>query len=332
MDIVIRPVNFVPGLKYDAFIAAVGYEERARYVAKEVRPSAQRLEAAGFPDQQSLNYSRNLDWYRSAKYRVETPPDEQFAQWISGIVRTVSETNGLEPTTVCVDISSLSRFRIAVVVDELRRLGSERPIIADFVYALAQFSSPSVTEAPNTHVGPVIPEFAGWSCSPDEPSSVILGLGYEQDKALGAVEHVQPGDVWVFSPASSIPQYTAALDEANASLLSGIPASNRFVYDVMRPFDCFLELESLVSRCLQSSSTIVFPFGPKVFALVALLTGCLYPDLAIWRVSAGSGEEPADRTPNGEICALRAVFMPDVSNQAILDQKLLAPRSLKEQG
>jgi hypothetical protein len=138
--------------------------------------------------------------------------------------------------------------------------------------------------------------------------SAVVGLGYEQDKALGAVEHLQPGEVWVFAPHSAVEEYSVALKKANQVLLDTVPSSHRLVYEVGQPFDCFVTLESLVDRLAEEANVILLPFGPKLFALCSLLVAWLHSDVAVWRVSAGKGEMPQDRRASGYVYGLRVEF------------------------
>ena len=105
----------------------------------------------------------------------------------------------------------MSRYRIAFILDILRSLGPDVSVSVDFLYAIAQFTSPPAPLLANTHVGPVTPSFAEWTTEPELPVSAIVGLGYEPDKALGAVEHLQASEIWLFEPLSHIPEYTGSV-------------------------------------------------------------------------------------------------------------------------
>jgi hypothetical protein len=95
---------------------------------------------------------------------------------------------------------SLTRSRLAAVLDNLRSPILSRAFSVDFFYTLAQYDPPPQEVALNSHVGPVTPAFAGWTNNPDRGLAAIVGLGYEEDKALGAVEHVQAVEIWTYAP------------------------------------------------------------------------------------------------------------------------------------
>jgi hypothetical protein len=123
---------------------------------------------------------------------------------------------------------------------------------------------------------------------------------------LGAVEHIQAGEILLFILTSSQTEYSKALEIANETLLKEVRPSGRFYYVVERPLDCFVELELLVSSLLHDSNPILLPFGPKIFSLTALLVSSVHHKVAVWRVSGA--EEPADRVPTGEVTGLSVHF------------------------
>jgi len=298
-------------LESDLFIAAVGYETRARFAAEHLTPQARKKIAVAFPDRKSdFDYPRNLAWYRKSGFETPEVHDQSFQMWCDSVF--VGMEKGEESSlSVCVDVSSMTRFRMAVIVDTLRKLKSVSKVRALFLYSLAQFSRAPQTCSPNLHVDPVLACFAGWPVDPDRGPVAIVGLGYEQDKALGAVEHIQASQIWAFSPTSEDRRYTRAQEEANKTLLESIPLDRRLAYPVNQPLDSFVRLESLTHRILRTDNLVLLPFGPKIFALCCILIGCLYSQVAVWRVSAGETEEPLNRIPNGELCGLDVDFVPN---------------------
>jgi len=300
--------------QYDVGIAAVGFEARARFVAENLHPDARIRLACAFPDRKVLSYQDNIDWYSRNGYKTEEVPDEPFGVWCGEVLRNIRQT-GSGQLRIWVDISSLSRFRIAALVDTFRSFDATPVLHIDFLYSLAKSSPPPRGFVPNAHVGPVLPSFAGWPTDPDRPPAAIVGLGYEQDKALGAVEHIQASLVWLFKPLSSEAGYAEWQVDANKTLLEDVPRGRQLEYPVEQPLDCFVKLESLIYRLAQTENVVMFPFGPKIFALNCLLVGCLHTTAAVWRVSPGTAEEAVQRFPNGEICGLSVRFIREPTSE-----------------
>jgi hypothetical protein len=157
-------------------------------------------------------------------------------------------------------------------------------------------------------VGPVAHYFAGWTTRPDLPLAAVLGLGYEEDKALGAFEHVQASARWLVRPISIDHRFDTAVTNANRRLLEGTPAGRVLGYCVSDPLGCFGIVESLVFGLTRDYNIIVLPFGPKPFALCSLLVACIHPSVAVWRVSAGGFEDPKDQKASGNVYGLQVEF------------------------
>jgi hypothetical protein len=292
------------GFTYNAIFCSLGFEERARFVSETFAPRASAQFAIAFPDRRVHSYVENREFYHRRQFTIEELADTELEGWIAEVTQDIERL----ATTQCrilVDISSMSRTRMAMFVSELCLRLWQKPVRIDFVYALAKFAEkPTESEAPNTHVGPVLPVFAGWTFGADAAPAVVLGLGYEQERALGAVEHIQPGDVWAFKPRSSEAGYIPALLAANESLIELLPPQRILDYDVMQPLDCYGQLESLVAALALEASPIFVPFGPKIFALCTILIAASDRRCAVWRVSAEEGDEPQERKAEGTICGL----------------------------
>jgi hypothetical protein len=134
----------------------------------------------------------------------------------------------------------------------------------------------------------------------------MVGLGYEENKTLGAVEHIQAATILTFTPISPVEAYTPALDEANRTLLNLVPNANRFTYNVGYPLETFVELESFTFGITRTHNLIMLPFGPKIFTLCSMLVGMIHPEVALWRVSGG--KDRVDRRANGDVFGLSVEF------------------------
>jgi hypothetical protein len=291
--------------EYDLAIATVGYEERARHIFSVLRPSAIIRNACGFSSQRVFEYESNALWFEADRFNVAHLADNDYDEWIQDALNRI-ETAG-RPMKVLIDISSTTRVRMAKLLVALRSF-ARVPVRATFVYSLASFTHPPTENRPNSHVGPVTPEFAGWWEEPDRALVAVVGLGYEQDKALGAVEHLQAAEIWTFTPVSEVSQYSPALLEANRTLLESVPSHHQMNYRVQDPFDCFAKLESLIFGLSQYKNPVLLPFGPKLFSLISLLVALQYPGLPVWRVSAEHREEPVNRKASGYVYGLEAEF------------------------
>lgn len=295
--------------EYDGFICALGFERRARFIAEEKRPRAKRQYALAFPHGKVHSYSGNESWYKANAFVIHECHDEHVEDWFAGVVEELATSTG-GGIRLCVDISSMSRVRaatlVAVLLDHSRDVGMR----VDFVYSLARYSSPPQKDVPNGRIGPVHDRFAGWSEFPQLPPVVICGVGYEQDKALGAIEYIEPAETWTYVPVSRDRRYGRAVDNANKALWDIVPESRKIEYSVSRPFDTLASLESTTYGALHSGRVVFVPFGPKVFALCCLLVACVHRSVSVWRVSAGAAEPMIDRLPSGKVVGLSVQLGP----------------------
>jgi hypothetical protein len=198
---------------------------------------------------------------------------------------------------------------MASIVQCIGRFAGPGSLSVDFVYSIAAYQDPPRPASRNADAGPVSPAFAGWWTQPERSLSAIVGLGYEQDKALGAVEHLQISEIWVLRPMSVIGEYDEALLKANSKLLEFVPQFRRLPYRVDQPYDTFHRLESLVNALIRESNPVLLPFGPKIFSLCALLCSCLHREVPVWRISAGRFGTPRDVIAHGAIYGIRVQFM-----------------------
>lgn len=291
----------------DVFIAACGYEGRARAAAQKFHSTAKRKLAIGFTSQRELEYAANREWFESSGFHVVEVGDDAFREVINQYFLEFAPEGGV--MSVEVDISCFNRLRLAHLVDALRSI-SKAEVKVVFRYSIAEYTPPSEDSAPAVTVEPVIPQFAGWTTRPDRPPAAIVGLGYEPNKAIGIVDHLEINNAtWAFYPLGPIPEYYQSVLEANQSLLNIIQADGRCQpYDLDEPAQLFQEMNSLVETLKPHFNAVLIPFGPKLFALVALLAASLHDDVGVWRVSSGLLESPVRRQASGHIVSFSVVF------------------------
>ncbi|MDQ1592584.1 MAG: hypothetical protein QOG71_3211 [Pyrinomonadaceae bacterium] len=296
--------------QYDALIAVVGYEQRSNYVASVFKHQSKRLFASAFDERKEHAYKSNLHWFEQQGFEVKESTDIDFKVWCEEILNKVDSEEEDNPIRICVDISSISRFRLAILMASIcKHRGGVLEV--DFLYAPAKFSPPNYQEGPIVTAKPVIDMFAGWTTEPAAQPVAIFGLGYERDKAVGVIEYIEPIGVWAFKPHGEDTRYDIEVTRANKTLRDVVPNDHLIEYAVDRPFECFTTLESLIYGTFRTARPILIPFGPKIFSLCCLLVACThFPRVSVWRVSSGQYDLAVDRIANGKIVGLKAEFGP----------------------
>lgn len=286
---------------YDLCLFAIGYERRARHIAETFTPNPRLRLACAFPDGKSLSYDENYRWFTNAGYKASEISDKEFDSWWASALNSASSSSNENKVTIGVDVSCFNRYKLAAIIDGIRKHSSPKELVVDFWYSLAQYSPPSEEATINHHVGPVHNSFAGWFADAELPIAAVVGLGYEQDKALGAVEHLQVDNVWAFLPQSPIHEYEQQVRTANATLLSSISQIHCMNYALHFPIETLVSLKSLCVSLSQENNLVLLPFGPKLFTLECLLVATLLPELSVWRVSAGANLTPSERLPSEHV-------------------------------
>lgn len=297
-----------PDNQFDVVVAACGYESRCRYFMESTGIRGRRCYALAFPTRRELAFNVNREFFRRSGVECLEIPDNTVVNWAARVLEEAAALAGQRTIRVFVDISSQTRVRIASILEGIEEASEDRSIEVTFGYSLAKFARPSTIAAPILTIGPVSPRFAGWSVEPELPLALVAGLGYEQQRAMGAVEFLEPAEVWSLTPKSSIPEYTAALRRANRDLLADIGPKRQLTYIVEDPNGTYAMLNSVVLHLTAKRNITLLPSGPKILALLSMLTALKHRKVSVWRVSAGDTEEPADRQPSGARVLIRARF------------------------
>jgi hypothetical protein len=294
--------------EYDLAIFALGYESRSTCFIDDISSLKNSSFAFGFNHGHEKSFATNLQKFKEKDTCIlESLADSDFETHLSRILNSVDDENIKK---IFIDISCFTRFRIAAIVNNVFAISEMRshPLIVDFVYALADFEKPHTGNQPNTVVGPAHPAFAGWSQGSYSSTATVLGLGYEQDQAMGVVEYLQAGEVWAFAPNSPVKEYKPEVSEANELLLSEIPFGHVIDYDVCAPAATIATLESVVRGLSSEHSVVLVPFGPKIFVLCSLVIAAIRKDVAVWRVSQGTKINPQERFSSEIKIGLRLEF------------------------
>jgi hypothetical protein len=293
---IVEAVHWHEDSEYDVLLAALGYEARARLVPSLLTERAVVRLASGFPDQHELSFQENRRWFLASGFDTRIESVAGLRRRLTSCLRNASATGTID---LAVDISSLTRSRIGTIAAVCAEVGN---IKCDFWYMPARYETSDPSRVPVLSSEPAIPEFAGWSTHPERPVALILGLGYELDKAVGALEYFEPGAVWAFAPSGIDDRYDRDMERANRLLFETQPAPTQVYYDVSDPFDCFVHLESLAAGLRVDYRTLIVPFGPKIFALVSMVVAQLHdPAVGVWRLSSGAMEQARDRQPGADV-------------------------------
>lgn len=189
-----------------------------------------------------------------------------------------------EELKVGIDISLIHRKTLAELFALI--LHSNRDISLFIFYSLAKYAPPHSEVFPNNLVESVGIPFTGWCTKPGLPVTAIVGLGYEKNKALGAIEYLESSSSVLLLPNSSEESYKSDILKQNETLLSFTQEALKIDYDVQSPIDTILLLDSLIAGNKDKTKLVLLPFGPKIFFACSLIAAIAHPEVSVWHVSS----------------------------------------------
>ncbi|WP_188826492.1 hypothetical protein [Brucella endophytica] len=169
------------------------------------------------------------------------------------------------------------------------------------LYSVAVFASPPPEELDFLDFAP-LDNFGGWTSNPERPTALVLGLGYETDHAVGALEFLDPSATFAFFPIGSDPKFEKEVSEANSSFFELISSDRVIKYPVLSPYQTFWEMRSLILSLRGVARIVLVPMGPKIFSSLCLVSQRMFGDeISIWRASGHSLAMARDAHASGEI-------------------------------
>ena len=159
-----------------------------------------------------------------------------------------------------------------------------KSITTYFCYTPAKFEKPKAPK-PNKDIGPLPGKYV---VPTDKPKALIVCLGYEENKAQGIIEHLDPKKYFLFytNPASDA-NFVNVLRESNKNLLN----DDNIDCIIQYPFNDLVSLEQkltqLYYKLKDQFSIIIAPLGPKPFSFISMVMSVKYSDIDIWRVGSG---------------------------------------------
>jgi hypothetical protein len=216
--------------------------------------------------------------------------------------------------SIAIDISCMSRPTMAAALQAVLDAATRRHVTLRILYVIAEYSPPPLKLPPNEDIRPVNDWFAGWPTNATASTSLVVGLGYERDKASGACEYFDASETWVFVPQSAISKYEAAVVDNNRELLNRARRRDRVInYAVERPTETFGVLAAAVSRILPRMNPVLLPFGPKIFFALSLLVAAVYREAGVWHVTGDSDLPEVPHAPSAYTSAFEVELGPSVS-------------------
>ncbi len=305
-----RPLSDGTHDDLDLLIGGLGWELRSRRVPEACRDRSARVVLLDLGSAGQGDYDENLRYAEEAELAHPILEPKQLPTWL------VDQINALDvpdsrPARVAIDVSSLSRDRIAYLIQGLQQVeatpaeDAQATVLVDFLYTPAV---PPKKTPGSEHIeilGPVTPRFAGFVPEPESPVIAFVGLGIEEDRAIGALEYIEPARVTVFVPYGEDQSFDRNVRAANTLVWNQLSEDLAILYRVDDPFWLYTTLEERVFNAGSEGRPILVPLGPKIFATCCLLVASQHRRAGVWRVSPGNHGSGETIDSAGKLIALR---------------------------
>lgn len=212
---------------------------------------------------------------------------------------------------VAIDVSCMSRPAMAHIIEAICCSTVSQPVRLALAYVIAAYSPPPTWLPPNEDIKPISDWFAGWPRDAAASTALVVGLGYERDKAEGACEYFDASETWVLVPRSPVVEYDEAVARNNVELLARSMRRSRAIdYRVSHPCETFGQLASTVANIVPRMNPVLLPFGPKIFFAISLLMAAVYREVGVWHVTGDADLPRTAHASSGHFVGLQVELRP----------------------
>jgi hypothetical protein len=300
------PFDQVYSDKIDLVIGVSGYERRSPYLVERMKLGNEIKVVLAFEERKDeMNRPDNDRIFQDLGFRFIHESGDSCPD-MGRIFSLIPQVTG-DSVTLLVDYSCMTKLWYSSVINHL--ITSQLPfrkVSVLFSYTTSEFVEPKKPK-PLKVAEPL--GCAHMGLAPGKPLALVMGLGYEKQRAEFLKKSVDPDTTYCFyaDPVQD-ERYIEKVYLNNFKLIDSLHKDHVFPYPI-RDMDRTDQL--LTSLCLDlrmKYRIILAPLGPKPFALISMLLAARYPDIEVWRVSAGKMESSYDRVPVGEPQIYRVEF------------------------
>ncbi|NCI51378.1 hypothetical protein GWC95_15725 [Sediminibacterium roseum] len=261
----------------DLFILAGNHEKR-KFALYDTIASAKKID-------NTLLLCYKDEFRCDTKHKSIVPKKLNSHEDIFSLLTKAFEEIQTDSISIFVDYSCMTKsWYYSIILYLKNKIIKSKQVTIFFGYTPSKYSTPQPPK-PNKTIAPLP---GNYFVPTDKPKALIVCLGYEENKAVGIIDHLDPKIYYLFYTKPALdPKFVKSIEENNASLLKEKPANT-----ITFPFSDLLSLEreltALYYKLKDEFSIIIAPLGPKPFTLMAMLMAMKYKGIDIWRVGSGS--------------------------------------------
>lgn len=277
-------IEELKGAKIDLFLMAGNHEKRVFTLYNQVKNQStiHLVKVLCYKAFECPSYQGEVDT------QIVSKQDDIFSIFDSVFEKKTSNVS------IFIDYSCMTKpWYYSIILYLANKQLAADNVSAYFGYTPSKYSPPRNPKH-NTEIAPLPGKYI---VPTDKPKALIVCLGYEQNKAEGIIEHLDPKISYIFYAKPALDKkFTEAVEKNNKSIIEN-NVNNVYNY----AFDDLLglerELTTLFYMLKDEYSVIIAPLGPKPFTLIAMLMAVKFPQIDIWRVGSGSDINEYPREP-----------------------------------
>ena len=284
------------------FVAALGYESRARFAAETILaldPECNR-HAFGFAERKVLARDDNKHAFERLRFDITDDVPSKDGTVLGEYVKRLLLSSPKNKINLVVDYSCMSKTWYAEIIRMLSESSlTDRSVSVYFTYSPAKYTPPG---SPGTNrVAGAISGFCHLA-PPTFPTALILGLGYEAVRATGLRDYLDPKETFAFYTDPSLEElFTKTVIKNNRALLSTLGRDTAFPHPLADLDYTSALLANLTQSLNERYRVVIAPLGPKPFCLLSLLLSAETKSVDVWRVSGAEHSTPEERKAFGKL-------------------------------
>lgn len=295
MEITTANMNQSDTLVPKLFLGCCGYEARCIQHCREAGKALGNYSILFIFDYQTEglhSYETNSKYIKALRHSDVRIVDS----WDAYLTAVDAVIASEELIDVTVDITSFDRRKMGDIFLLLHHYQSVLQNSEIFYYP-QKYSEPSLNLEVVSAFSPLSVGYLAERELAQAGTTLFAGAGFEYGKIIGALDLLEPEEVFCFRPNSNDDRFKTKIDIANNEFefLSDYPNGmdrlvDYYIYDVPKLYEI---LRGLVDHDVGRRNVLLLPMGPKIFAFVCILLALQYKNkVMVWRYSTVDTEEP----------------------------------------
>lgn len=303
-------------VKFDIAYFSCGYEKRSIFIKSKYVINSKINNVLEFVNEDRLKTRENKLFYdKSQDCNFILLEGESDKEIITSLNKFFEEFERPE-VNILIDYSSMTSIWFSSFLNYFNCFFDNKKSIKVnlyYSYTHSKYTNPLKGHDLTLSVDP-LDGFSNISI-PDKPTALILGLGYEKDKATGLAQYLDAESYVFYSDSSYATEFSEAVKLENNVLLTEVKKENIFEYPILNLNVTVKLLHTLIVDLVQSHRIVLAPCGPKIFSLLCLIESIKVENTDVWRISSTKASKNAiDKEPDGKVSIYRVTFEKENEN------------------